>query len=107
MRDLLNLIRWMLVGLFRSRASLGAENLALRHQLNVLHRRSPKRPVLSSFDRLVFICLYRIAPRILDAFTIVERRRFCAGIALVFACSGAGNLEEESAGPRCLSKFGS
>jgi hypothetical protein len=72
MRDLLNLISWMLVGLFRSRASLRAEHLALRHQLNVLHRRSAKRPVLSSFDRLVFICLYRIAPRILDAFTIVE-----------------------------------
>ena len=72
MRDLLNLIRWMLVGLLRSRASLRAENLALRHQLNVMHRRAPKRPVLSTFDRLVFICLYRIAPRILDAFTIVE-----------------------------------
>jgi hypothetical protein len=27
---------------------------------------------LCTFDRLVFICLYRIAPRILDAFTIVE-----------------------------------
>src|SRR6476661_2007879 len=38
MRDLLNLIRWMLVGLFRSRASLRTENLALRHQLNVLRR---------------------------------------------------------------------
>jgi transposase InsO family protein len=72
MRDLLDLIRWMLVGLFRSGTSLRAENLALRHQLNVLHRRSPKRPVFSNFDRLIFICLYRIAPRMLDALTIVE-----------------------------------
>ena len=38
MRDLLKLIRWMLLGLVRSRRSLEAENLALRHQLNVLHR---------------------------------------------------------------------
>jgi transposase InsO family protein len=72
MRDLLNLIRWVLAGLFRSRTSIRAENLALRHQLNVLHRQAPKRPVFSTFDRLVFICLYRIAPRILDALTIVR-----------------------------------
>jgi hypothetical protein len=72
MRDLLDLIRWMLLGLFRSRTSLRAENLALRHQLNLLHRRSPKRPVFSNFDRLIFICLYRIAPRVLDALTIVD-----------------------------------
>ena len=72
MRDLLNLIRWMLLGLVRSRRSLEAENLALRHQLKVLHRRAPKRPALRDFDRLLFVCLYRIAPRILDTFTIVK-----------------------------------
>src|SRR4051794_37221106 len=62
----------MLLGLFRSKTSLEAEILALRHQLNVLRRRSPRRPVLSNFDRLIFVCLYRIAPRILDAVTIVQ-----------------------------------
>ena len=72
MRDLLSLIRWMLLGRFRSKASLEAEILALRHQLNVLRRTSPRRPVFSNFDRMIFVCLYRIAPRILDAITIVE-----------------------------------
>src|SRR6478672_8902925 len=72
MRDLLNLIRSMLLGLFRSKASLEAEILALRHQLNVLRRASPQRPVFSNFDRMILVCLYRIAPRILDALTIVE-----------------------------------
>lgn len=62
----------MLLGLFRTRALLEAENLALRHQLNVLRRRSPKRAVFSNFDRLFFVCLYRLAPRILDALAIVE-----------------------------------
>jgi hypothetical protein len=38
----------------------------------VLHRSAPKSPTLRNFDRLVFVCLYRIAPRILDALTIVE-----------------------------------
>jgi len=72
MRDLLNLIRWWLLGLVRSRRSLKAENLALRHQLNVLRRSAPKRAALSNFDRPIFVCLYRIAPRILDAITIFE-----------------------------------
>ena len=48
MRDLLNLIRWMLLDLFRSRRSLEAEIFALRHQLNVLRRSAPKRPALSN-----------------------------------------------------------
>src|SRR5512133_4345797 len=72
MQDLLNLISWMLLGLFRSKSSREAEILALRHQLNVLRRVSPRRPVFSNFDRVIFVCLYRIAPRTLDAITIVE-----------------------------------
>gem|GEM_PF-6214294 len=40
-----------------------AEILALRHQLTVLRRKSPKRLAFSNFDRLVFAGLYRIAPR--------------------------------------------
>jgi hypothetical protein len=72
MQDLLNLIRWTLLGLFRSKSSLEAEILALRHQLNVLRRTSPRRPLFSNFDRMIFVCLYRIAPRILDVLTIVE-----------------------------------
>ena len=54
MGDMLKLIWWMVVGLFRSRASLEAEIVALRHQLNVLRRKSPKRLAFSNFDRLVF-----------------------------------------------------
>src|SRR6476661_3407178 len=73
MRDLLSLIRWMLLGRFRSKASHEAEIFA-RHQLNVLRRTSPRRPVFSNFDRMIFVCLYRIALRILDAITIVEHR---------------------------------
>jgi hypothetical protein len=46
------------IGLFRSRASLEIEILALRHQLNILRRKSPKRPILGPIDRLVFVGLY-------------------------------------------------
>jgi len=39
-----------LIGLFRSRASLQAEILTLRHQLNVLRRKSPQRLGFTSID---------------------------------------------------------
>jgi hypothetical protein len=45
------LIWCALIGLFRSRAALETENLVLRHQLNVLRRKSPNRVALSSIDR--------------------------------------------------------
>jgi hypothetical protein len=72
MADLLKLIWWVVIGLFRSRASLQAEIVALRHQLNVLRRKSPKRLTFNNFDRLIFASLYRIAPRIMNALAIVK-----------------------------------
>jgi hypothetical protein len=60
--ELLNLLRCILLDLFRSRSSLEGEVIALRHQLNVLRRRAPKRPVLTSFDRFIFVLLNRLAP---------------------------------------------
>jgi hypothetical protein len=50
-----------LVGAFRSRVSLEAENTILRHQLNVLRRKSLKRPTFGMLDRLIFAGLYRLA----------------------------------------------
>src|ERR1700741_3265491 len=49
-----------LASIFRSRASLGLENLALRHQIGVLQRSAGKRPKLTSGDRLLWICLSRL-----------------------------------------------
>src|SRR5271169_3657284 len=72
MRDMLKLIWWVVIGLFRSRASLEAEIVALRHQLNVLRRKSTKRLTFSNFDRLIFAGLYRIAPNVLNALVIVK-----------------------------------
>src|SRR3981081_1301272 len=72
MRDICSLIWLALTGLFRSRASLQAEILTLRHQLNVLRRKSPHRLTFSGSDRLVFAGLYRLAPGMLDALKIVR-----------------------------------
>ena len=72
MGDMLRLIWWVVIGLFRSRASLEAEIMALRHQLNVLRRKSPKRLAFSNFDRLIFAGLRKIAPNVLNALVIVK-----------------------------------
>jgi hypothetical protein len=72
MRDVFSLIWLALIGLFRSRASLQVEILTLRHQLNVLRRKSPQRLTFTSIDRLVFAGLYRLAPGMLDALAIVK-----------------------------------
>ncbi len=66
------LIWCALIGLFRSRAALEAEILALRHQLNVLRRKSPKRLAFGNIDRLVFAGLYRVATEVLDALKILK-----------------------------------
>ena len=72
MRDIWSLLWCALVGLFRSRASLEAEILLLRHQLNVLRRKSPKRTAFSDVDRLVFAGLYHLAPGVLNALKVVK-----------------------------------
>ncbi len=56
----------------RGRAAGELENLALRHQLHVLHRQRPGRPRLFAIDRLLWIWLYRIWPRCLDAMVLVK-----------------------------------
>src|SRR5271154_449263 len=72
MVDFCKLIWCAFVGLFRSRASLQAEIVVLRHQLYVLRRKTPQRITLSGIDRLVFTRLYALAPSALGALQIVK-----------------------------------
>src|SRR5258708_6546284 len=72
MSDLCRLIWCALSGLVRTAAAFEAEILVLRHQLNVLRRKSPKRVVFGNVDRLVFTALYRVAPGVLAALKILK-----------------------------------
>src|SRR6478609_3218439 len=72
MREACSLVWLALVGLFRSRASLEAEILILRHQLNIQRRQSPKRLNFSTLDRLIFAGLYRLAPSVLGGLAILK-----------------------------------
>jgi hypothetical protein len=55
MRDLVRLIVWMVVDLFRSWAALEAEILTLRQQISVLRRTAPKKQTFSPIDRLILL----------------------------------------------------
>ena len=57
---------------FKSRARIEAENLVLRHQLNVLRRKASKRAWLTNANRLLFVWLHRVLPSVLDAITIIK-----------------------------------
>ena len=67
MADLCRLIWYALTGLLRSRAALQAEILVLRHQLNMLRRKSSKRLAFSNIDRLVLVGLFGLTPKVLEA----------------------------------------
>jgi hypothetical protein len=69
--DLCRLIWWTLASLCRSRAALEAENLVLRQQINVLRRTAPRRPHITSLDRLIFVSLYRLFPSVRDVLAVV------------------------------------
>jgi hypothetical protein len=64
MTDLFRLILGILASRFKARATLEAENLVLRQQVNVLRRRTPKRPHLNNTDRFLFVWLYRWFPSV-------------------------------------------
>jgi hypothetical protein len=49
-----------------------AEILVLRQQINVLRRKSPKRPALNNADRLLFVWLSRLVPTTLAALAVVS-----------------------------------
>ena len=72
MSEACSLILSALVGLFRSRASLLAEILVLRHQINIQRRHLPKRQTFNLLDRLIFTGLYRLAPKVINAPAILK-----------------------------------
>ena len=72
MTGLVNLLLGYIWSCFQSHECLKAEIVVLRHQLNVLRRKAPKRPKLSGSDRALFVWLCLLFPSIASAITIVR-----------------------------------
>src|ERR1700684_1315249 len=91
MSDLFKLILGILASRFKAIATLEAENLVLRQQVNVLRRRTPKRR--TSTIRIVFYLFGSIAgfrPS-LRWLRLSGRRPSFAGTVLGFGRIGAGD----------------
>src|ERR1700737_620069 len=72
MLDLCKLIFGTVIDLLRSPATLEAEVVVLRQQINVLRRASPNRRPFGAIDRLILGGVCRLFPKSYDALAIVR-----------------------------------
>jgi hypothetical protein len=72
MLAILHLPAMFVADLFKSRRRLEAENLFLRHQLNIALRRAPPRLRLRGCDRTLLVWITRIWPNLLDLSQVVK-----------------------------------
>ena len=107
MNDLRRLIWCATVGLVRSRAALQAEILVIRHQLNVLRRKSPKRVALGNIDRVLFVGLYRFSPKVLDALKLLKPEMVLRWHRAGSRAYRAGNQDRAAVGQRRPRTFAS
>src|ERR1700751_2106459 len=105
MKDLVRLIVWAIGDLFRSRAALEAKILTLRQQIIVLRRTAPKKQTFGAIDRLVFVDLYRLFPRVLDALAIVRPGTVIRWHRAVSVCTGARSRDLVVVGHQFRWKF--
>src|SRR3984893_19484210 len=69
---ILHLAVMFVADIFKSRRRLEAENLFLRHQLNIALRRAPARLRLCGSDRALLVWMTRIWPNLLDMSQVVK-----------------------------------
>ena len=72
MFTILHALGMLVADMVKSRCRLEAENLFLRHQLNIALRRAPPRLRLCGVDRALLVWMTRIWPGLLDAATVVQ-----------------------------------
>jgi hypothetical protein len=74
MLAILHSLGMFIADLFRARGRLEAENLLLRHQLNLALRQASSRPRLRGSDRALLVWVVRLWPSLLDAVQVVSAR---------------------------------
>src|SRR5712691_8882456 len=98
MLAILHLLVMFVADIFKSRRRLEAENLFLRHQLNIALRQAPPRLRLRGSDRALLVWMTRLWPSLIGAAQVVQPetilRWHCAGarksiVACVISFSGS------------------
>jgi len=69
---ILHALGLFIADLFKSRSRLEAENVFLRHQLNIALRRAPSRLLLRGSDRALLVWIVRLWPSLLGAIQVVQ-----------------------------------
>jgi hypothetical protein len=72
MLAILHLLVMLVADIFKSRRRLEAENLFLRHQLNIALRQAPPRLRLRGSDRALLVWMTRLWPSLIGAAQVVE-----------------------------------
>jgi hypothetical protein len=72
MLAILHLLGILVIGLFKSRRRLEAENLFLRHQLNIALRRAPRRLRLRGSHRALLAWMTWLWPSLLGLACVVQ-----------------------------------
>jgi len=101
---MLKIILYALAAAINSHRQLALENVALRHQLEVLQRNA-KRPLLKPSDRALWAFLSRFLPDWRRHLSIVQPEMSFVGTEPVGGFTGVGGAIREEADPRFLSRF--
>ena len=96
----------VVINRFKSRSRLEAENLVLRHQLNVTLRRGPARVRLHGGDRALLVWLTRLWPCLLGTIQIVRPETVLRWHRSRVRRIGAGNREIGAGDPRSSGNCG-
>src|SRR5258708_17175353 len=72
MLAILHLLVMVVAHIFKSRRRLEAENLFLRHQLNIALRQAPPRLRLRGSDRALLVWMTRLWPSLIGAAQVVQ-----------------------------------
>jgi hypothetical protein len=99
---ILHALGTFVVDLFKSRSRLEAENLFLRHQLNIASRRAPPRFRLRGGDRALLIWITRLWPSLIGAVQVVQPETILRWHSAGFKSSGVGNPEIGQGGCRSI-----
>jgi putative transposase len=93
-----------LSSIFRSRAALQLENLALRHQIGILQRSARKRPKLTPADRLLWVALSPIWRDWRSALAIVKPETVLAWHRAGFRLFWTWKVRRGQPGPPVISR---
>ena len=99
MLAIIYLLGTFIADLLKSRRRLEVENLFLRHQLNIVLRRSPQRLRLRGSDRALLVWMTQVWPSLLVWPESFNRIPSYGGIELGFGLIGAGNPKVGREGP--------